>query len=318
MNTDGTDVRRVPDGDVDFGAIFQRIWRGRLTVFLSASFALLLGVVFMHVVTPKFMAEIRITANNEASNSTTGRLGSLGSIAALAGVSIGGGGESASPYQLYLEHLTSRQLADELIGDERIVASVFADEWDSSTKSWHRPLGFIPDGIWFLKRILGSDDSWRAPDGDRLQKYLSEELEIVVPGAKDAPITTVRFSNRDAIFAKYLLDRVNEVSDASLRAQALERTQGYIAHITKRLENTSVVEHRKALADALLDQEQSLMMANSSLPYSVLVVDGPAVSTKAAWPKLTQVVVSSLVLGAMAGVLLALLGIQFTLPKTGR
>jgi uncharacterized protein involved in exopolysaccharide biosynthesis len=302
--------------DLDFRLVLEKLQQNWRTMVLCIALAVVAGVVFMHTTTPKYQAEMRVTASGSPGSDPSRRLGGLGGLAALAGVGLDTSG-GATPFQLYLDALKSRELAEQLSSDQRIMTTVFADEWNAQNRTWVRPHGFASDAMRSLKQLAGGSTQWRTPDASRLQEYLNDKIDVVVPGPKDAPITEISYLHKDPAFSGYLLTRLNRLADSIVRRKAQERAASYVDYLSQRLETTIVPEHRKAISDALLTQEQSLMMASSALPFSASIVEDPIVTPRPAWPKLSQVLISFLLAGGMLGAAFALFDVRL-LPRRPR
>jgi uncharacterized protein involved in exopolysaccharide biosynthesis len=298
-----------PVDDIDFSVLVAKLRRNWSSIALCMAVGLALGVLFMHGVAAKYSAELRVTAADTTSQQPSGRSGGLGGIAALAGVSLNSQ-DGASPFQLYINGLSSRALADQLARDKRIMRTIFHDEWDRDAGRWVKPAGVARTLLRTLKGLAGSDSIWRAPDAARLQQYLDDEIEVVEPGAKAAPITVISYHHSNPDFARYMLDRINAAADMIVRRQAQARASSNIRYLSQRLETIALPEHRRALADSLAAQEQALMIASSSLPYSLTVVQAPTASGRPVWPDLGQALATGLLLGALAGATLALCDIR--------
>jgi uncharacterized protein involved in exopolysaccharide biosynthesis len=304
--------------DIDFGIALKKLRRNWRTIILCTLLAFAAGVLFLHMATPKYQAEMRITASGSPGSDSSRRLGGLGGLAALAGVGLDGNGGSATPFQLYLDTLKSRTLAENLSADRRIMATIFADEWNTSTRNWYRPKGFVASTVSGLKQLAGGSTQWRAPDAARLQEYLNGKIEVVAPGPKDAPITQISYLHKDPAFARYMLTRLNGLADSIVRKKAQERAKSYVDYLSRRLETTNIPEHRKAISDALLTQEQSLMMASSALPFSASMVQEPTVTLNPTWPKLSQALTSFVLAGFLFGATLALFDVRLLSRRSKR
>lgn len=296
--------------DVDFSVLLEKLRSNWSSLVICVVAGLVVGVLFLHFAPTEYRAEMRVTASNNPGQETSRRLPGLGGLASIAGLSLGNASSGATPFQLYVENLTSRALANELVHDRRIMTTIFKDEWNSSESRWQKPSGFTYPIKSSLKRLAGANDSWQPPDADRLQKYLADEIDVFTPSPKDAPITIVSYFNEDAAFASYLLGRVHSSADSLVRRQAFARTKAYVDYLSRRLGTVELPEHRKAIADTLLTQEQALMLAGSAFSYSATIVQQPVASKQVAWPRPGQVIITALLVGGILGVLLAIFDVS--------
>jgi hypothetical protein len=79
-----------------------------------------------------YRAEVLLAPADEKDSASLG--GQLGGLAALAGVRVGSGGESAEAIAV----LRSREFAREFIEDFDLLTVFFADEWDAQRKTLAR------------------------------------------------------------------------------------------------------------------------------------------------------------------------------------
>jgi uncharacterized protein involved in exopolysaccharide biosynthesis len=79
-----------------------------------------------------------------------------------------------------------------------------------------------------------------------------------------------------------------------------------VAYLNKQISQTSSVEIQKALYNLIESETKTLMLANARAEYAFRVVDPAVVPEVRNSPKRTLMVLSGIVLGFLAGALLAL------------
>lgn len=273
--------------------------------FIFGALFFSLSALYLHANTPKYLAEIKITPSESSRGSLiSDGLESMGGLASLAGLSLKST-STASPFELYLNSLRSREIANELANDERIMHTFFADNWDAERKAWIQPKGMLPQIKYSLKNILGVPATrWSPPGAQELQKILMEEIDIYESSTN--PVTRVQFAHKDSDFAVYFLQRLHEATDNRVRADALKQANAFAAHLTHRLRNAHLPEHREALAEALMEQERAIMMASSSIPYAAKPLGSPTTPNLPTLPSAKLVLTFGLMLGIFLGTLVAL------------
>ena len=287
-------------GEVSAFDLIAKTWIRKRTVLVFGILGLLLGIAKLHMSTPLYTAELKVTSAQSTGEGAISALDGLSSLAALGGFSMGT--SSATPLDLYLDAYESREVATKLAADSRILRTIFSAEWNENTKTWQRPSSSL-DGIFkLLARLFGLQEyRWQQPDGARLQAYLSDHVNIT-RDPKD-PIVTISFKHPDPDFAIYLLSKLNAVADQHVRASALMRAEGYVRYLTTKLQTVTVAEYRNAISQILSDQEKAIMIASSDAPYAVSVVQKPAASNQPTEPKGVTTLVLSLIAGIFIGVL---------------
>jgi uncharacterized protein involved in exopolysaccharide biosynthesis len=195
---------------------------------------------------------------------------------------------------------------------------IFNSEWDPSRNGWHAPRGvaFSVKSVWLS--ILGvKGREWAAPDGARLQEYLGRKLQVVQSTKKQ--IVAINFSHADPVLARDLLTALHTAVDGQVRRRTLERVDESIAYLAGKLNVVSNVEHQKALADALSEQEKLKMMASSSVAFAAEPFGTPSVLAHPTSPKPGRVLFSAIALGVFFGVAFAVaMAKQRVFPRAGK
>lgn len=311
MSSPGSDQEILNDSDeIDILALMRRLIDKKWQITGISLLGFFFAIIYLHMATPVYSVELKITPA-PASSATGGlskKLGSLGGLAALAGVSVGSSsGDSATPFDLYLEELKSRELANELAKDPQIMTTIYSGQWDKESKTWQKPQSILSPVKSALKSVLGIPQRpWRAPNGVALQGYMEAVVAIIKPSAKDPPITIISMEHPDPAFAIYFLSRMNELADMRIRRVALARATEYAAYLSAKMNSAIIAEHRKDLSEALSEQEKSIMSASSSLPYAAVIVQMPTASDRPVKPSPVLVLVLGMMSGLIIGALLAL------------
>jgi uncharacterized protein involved in exopolysaccharide biosynthesis len=300
-----TDRRRLSSNDRDPGTFevlvaLSSFWR---TIAIVTGAALALAVVYLHLTTHKYTAELKVAPTLSSANSITSRLGGLGALASLAGLNEFLGDDS-QPFQLYLEGLHSQEAADALAKNQLIMRTIFRKEWDSDRGTWRAPP--FAQLKRFVKRSFGLPASqWSPPDAARLREYLRKHVEITQ--SLKTSVVTVTLDYSDPDFAVTFLTALDKAVDETLRESKLERSKAFIAYLTAQLEKVTVVEHRQALSVLLGEEERSRMLASSGAPIAAETFGRPAASLYPTKPRVILVLVGSILGGIMLGCLVVIL-----------
>lgn len=286
------------------------LWQRKLVVLAWMVVGLGVAIAYLNVARQTYSAELRVTAAASSSNAISSRLGNLGGLAAVAGLPLGGSNK-AEPFDLWIEALHSRQVADVLARDPRIMQTIFETEWDPATSSFKQPEAGLLSGV---RMMLGLPArTWRAPDGARLQVYLQKEV-LVGKNAK-SPITIIGYRAEDPEFGTYLLQQLYLASDQDVRARSLAQAKDYRDYLTTVLPTVDLADVRQSLAKALADQYEIVMMASSSAPYAALQVGAPQASLVPTSPRVAISLLLGLLLGLLVGVAAALIDVGATIRQ---
>lgn len=290
---------------VDLADLLWKIWQRKLIVLSIIAIALFGAIYYLQVAVKIYTAELRVSPSDSSTSVNGNKLGGLSSLAAVAGVSVGSL-QGPTTFEVFMATIKTRELADQLAHDSRIMQHVFPDEWDAATRRWMRPTGIVANTKISIWRLLGRDRDWIPPSGARLQEYLARNLSII-PQSQKNPITVIQYDHRDPAFARYMLIQINLVADQIVRRKALDEARQFETYFERRLSNVFVVDVRQSLIQSLAEQEKSIMMASSNVPYAARLIETPTVSDLPTRPQTFLVLGVALVLGFAIGALLTLL-----------
>jgi uncharacterized protein involved in exopolysaccharide biosynthesis len=235
---------------LDFHALLLRIWAGRWWITASSFLLGVLALVIGFLTTPIYRATaVLIPASAEHANLGSS-LGSLGGLAALAGVNLGGSGTDT---QEALGFLRSRQFGYQFINDNNLIPQFFDDKWDSAAGKWKVPVENQPTLA----------DAFR---------YFDRTVRTVVEDKRTGLITLqINWRDREAagVWANELVTRLN----AEMQHRAIERADASLGFLKKELEATAVVDTRNAINRLIETQVNQRMLASVTAEYAFRVVD---------------------------------------------
>jgi uncharacterized protein involved in exopolysaccharide biosynthesis len=280
-------------------ASIARRWR---IVAVSILISLALSVLYLNFAKYKYTSTLVVAPAQ--SSSGKGLPGGLGGLASLAGVGMPVDAATGS-FQLYVEGLHSRAVAEALAKNPALMQGAFPDDWDARTQSWREPASFVGTIASGFKRLLGMPVFiWTPPDAARLNDFIDEEIAVDEKPKK--AIVTISMADRDPAFANAFLAALSKASDDIIRARTVARTRDYIAYLTTRLETVTLAEHRSKLADSLSEQERTLMLASSGLPFAAESFGDPAATRLPTAPRPALVLAGALIFGLLLGIAAAL------------
>ncbi len=309
--TDHTGDFDEPVG-LSLASLLALVWQRRWLFASVALLPLVLAVIYLHLASYKYRADLTLAPPQSSSSSgLSGQIGgSLGGIAALAGVGLGGQGGGLN-YQLYRDSIYERSTAAVLAREPWIMHGIFPREWNARARQWHAPTGPLPAIKQSVLAALGAPDAgWQRPDAARLQDYLLKNVAVVA--TTKSPVVRLSFLDADPVFAARFLDRLHAVVDAGLRQRLLARTSANIAYLTVKLSQVQIAEHRQALAQELSDQEKLRMTASSTVAFAAEPMGSAASTPRPVRPDPAIVIAIALAAGLALGTLACLL------PRRGR
>jgi len=231
-----------------------------------------------------------------------------GGLAALVNLALPSG-DSGSDFNLYLDLLKSRNVADQLAKDPELMHTLYAYNWDSATQTWqeHPDTGRYHVAMKSVRDYLGYPSvPWHAPDGETLLGFISYNLNIEQDPRRPY-LAKVIFNYGDREFAKKFLMQLHQSADEMLRQRTIKRTNDYISYLSSTLAKTTVAEHRLALAQSLSEQEKAAMAAKSGAPYATEVLEAPWAGSDPSYPQGLQTLARWTAIGILGGTVLSLM-----------
>jgi uncharacterized protein involved in exopolysaccharide biosynthesis len=254
------------------------LWRYRYLVMAVTFVAGLIAVFLALTATEIYRAEVMIiqVRDQRMTGSAAPLLNQLSGLATLAGVTLPGAARTEQAQGL----LQSRRLAEEFINRYNLLPVLWEDVDPDEPQSMWLAVTQFRDGI-----IDIAEDARRGT-------------------------TTVYVEWKDPeIAARWANDYValcNEV----MRARALEETTRNIKYLNEQIAATTVVELQQVMYDLVKNETQTLMLANARDEYAFSVIDPAVAPEERISPRRRVMVMIGLVLGGVAGAIIAF-GLHF-------
>lgn len=290
---------------VDVSLLARIVWRRRslFATTLAAVFLLIVLYLHLHLSPDRYTVFMQVAPVINSQNPISG---SLGGLAKLAGVDMNASNPGAAQFRMFLSGLTSRDTADLVAKDQDLMRAMFPKQWSKADKQWRQPPSLTRPITHAIKAFWGiTNRPWHPPDGGDVQQYLSEHLEQYED--PKSPVVTLRIDSDEPQVSRRLLLKLVGTVDHLLRQRALRRANDYVKYLTHQLDVETVAEYRQTLMAHLAEQEQTLMMANASVSFSMQVFNDAAIPPVPSAPKAMVLLVSALVLGMGLGAAMCLL-----------
>lgn len=122
-------------------------------------------------------------------------------------------------------------------------------------------------------------DKWSA---EELSAYLEKNIKVQVLGT--TPLRKISYHHPDPVFASEFLRKIHLVADQLIRRDRRRQSESRIRYLKETLQKTLNPDHRRGIADLLMQQEHIQMLANLDEPYAAIVVEPPSSTPRAVWP----------------------------------
>jgi hypothetical protein len=208
------------------------------------------------------------TATNDQDR-TSSALG----VAALAGINLRGvgAGRAVSPFDRFMYLVNSPELAEWQIKHHDVRPLIFPQRWDADHKTWKAPEGL-------LAGLFGAA-SPEAPDAYEVAREYDAHLGIkkMMSGsamAEGTGMVGLTYTDKSADRAYTILNNIMDDANELLRQDAAVRAAIQADYLRNKLASVAVEDYRQTLQKMLSEQEQTLMLTNSHLPFAAQSVSG--------------------------------------------
>ena len=156
----------------------------------------------------------------------------------------------------------------------------------------------IINGLKFDRRFEFSEgrQNWTA---EELSEYISKRVRI--GPVSGTPMRRMTYFHPDKAFAAEMIKRIHRITDEMIRARILVSANQRINYLNTAISTTHNPEHKRNLANLLLEQERLKMMVSLDEAYAASVVEPPAVSSKPKWPDPYMIYPIFILLGVFLG-----------------
>jgi uncharacterized protein involved in exopolysaccharide biosynthesis len=281
---------KVECGDVlDLRQLAARLAARRWWIVISTGLFLTVFTALAFLLPPKYRAvTVVISAGlerNAINGSANSIVGSLGGLASLAGVSMGG--DEATEESLAV--LQSRGFTEAFISEKNLVPLFFAQKWDARAGKWNV-------------------DEQHIPTLHEAFRYFDEEVRKVIEDKK-TKLIKVQIDWKDrheaADWTNELVRRLN----SEMRRRAIAKAEASLVFLEKELAVTTEIGERETLFRLIEAQIRQRMLATVTQEYAFRVVDTATApdANESVRPKKLFMVAAGLIIGVMVGTLSVLM-----------
>jgi uncharacterized protein involved in exopolysaccharide biosynthesis len=270
--------------EFDLSKIWQVLVQYRLMIL---SFVLIAGLIAAGVsmrMPNIYRAEVLLAPikGDETRGGGLAALGGLGGFASLAGISLGGGGNTDEN----LAVLRSREFLWQFVQEKNLMPILFDDKWDDVQKKWKE------------------SDPGKQPGQLDAVRLLNDEGVLGAGIDKKNNLVTVSIDWKDPKLAAAWVDQLVTKLNQYIRAEAILRSENNLKYLNEELVHTQVEEMRKALFDLIGQEQKKSMVAHAQREYAFHVLDRAVVPDKKIKPKRATIVLLAGLFGGSIGILI--------------
>jgi hypothetical protein len=286
------------EDEIDLLELAKNLWLGRRVIAMAVLAMAVAASAYLNLVDRKYSVTMVLKSVQEQGQ-TSGMAG-LGGIASLAGIELPSG--SNMDFTSFPLLLQSRDVAEVMVHNEDLMRRVYVEEWDPVARTWRQPdrsaVGFALS--YFISFITGNAvQDYLPPDAVRLSEFVFEEISASIDSQSN--LLNVEVEAKDPELMREFLEGLVFATDQLLRQRFITEGTTALEFYKEQLFRAQSGEHREALAQLIVQEEQKLMLATRSNSYVAEVLLGPDISMNPTSPKSMMVLALSMILGLFAG-----------------
>jgi len=280
-----TATRTTESEEIALKELLQILWSGRwLIVCVTAAFTILAGVASF-LVTKTYEASILLSPiSTNASGGSLGGLSSLtaslGGLAALAGVSVGGDTKKSESVAV----LQSEGLTEAYIQQRNLLPVLFHDQWDARAQKWKET------------------DPKKMPTLWKANQFFKKQVRRLSVDSKTG-LVTLTIAWRDPQLAATWANDLVRMANSYLQQKAVAEAERNIAYLYDEAAKTTVVQVRDGIYTVLETEIKQEMLARGTDEYAFKVLDAAKPPEKAASPQKIVWVLMGWLVGLLVSVL---------------
>lgn len=276
-----------PDNEeeIDLREIWQVLLKYKRMILSSMLVAALIAAGVSMLMPNIYRAEVLLAPvkGDEAKGGGLAALSGLGGFASLAGISLGGGGNTDEN----LAVLKSREFLWKFVQENKLMPILFDDKWDDAQKKWKET------------------DPKKQPGQLDVVRLFNTEGVLDAAIDKKTSLVTVSIDWKDPILAATWVDQLVTQLNQYLRAEAISRSEDNLKYLNEELTHTQIEEMRKTLFDLIGQEQKKAMVAHAQREFAFRVLDPAVVPDKKIKPKRAIIIVLAALLAGLVATLAA-------------
>lgn len=241
----------------------------------------LAGLLYALIATSLFRADVIIISNQEEGESLVNLSKQYSSLAAMAGISIGGSTGVVDKTDRSLAILTSRSFIEEFVQGRDIRKYLFPDLWDTKQNRWK-------DG---------------EPTAAQTYKLVRSNV-IEVDTDRRTNLITISVTWEDPVLAAQWANLIIKDINKKIREQEIKELQQSIAFMQAQLDNSDSSGSLNSVMFNLIEElTKKVMIANVREEYAFKIIDPAVVPEMKYKPSKRNIVMISFLMGLLISVI---------------
>jgi hypothetical protein len=298
------EVNLPPNDEIDLLELFRTIWSGRYVVLICVLASVSLASVHLRGAERKYTVNYIFQAVGDGG--ARPNMGGLAGLASLSGVSLPSGG--SGDFKTFEVLLQSEEVASELLSNKLMLREIFAGEWNVEGERFQQPpsstIGAVIRGI--KKTLTGNTSAeYSPPSTGRLSEWLKNSFSVSEDLNTGFLKLTAETPNPALVIS--VLSEATKITDQIIKDRFVKEGEKSVIFYQQKIAAARSREHREALAQLIMQEEQKLMLASNGNFFIAKPLTTPSVSLRPTSPKSPLVLALALVLGSFVGIAITLI-----------
>ncbi len=283
--------------ELDLRELWNVIWKGRKLIIVVTILFTIVSLIYAITLPNIYRSKVILAPSVSSDNAMSNLASQYGGLAAMAGISLGGGGSNEIDQALVLLH--SWPFLESFINDNDLKKIILA------SKRWDKESGVleIDSDVFDVK-----GNEWKIEAGQysswiTYEKFLSN---LSVERDKDTGFIKISIEHISPLIAKQWTEMLTNRVNLYFQNAAINNAKKSIQFLEEKEKETAVAEMKSVFYSLIEVQTKTLMMASLDDEYLLKVVVPAKIAEEKTSPKRGGIVILGMMLGAIAGLLIIL------------
>tara|TARA_Y100000389_G_scaffold203120_1_gene250518 strand:+ start:2126 stop:3055 length:930 start_codon:yes stop_codon:yes gene_type:complete len=293
----------VYEDEIDLKELFSVLWAGKKIIIAITGVFAVISVFYSLSIPNQYKASALLAPAQLQSGGLSGALGELGGLAALAGVSIGGG--ESDEAQIAQEIIVSWGFIEKFLQQNDLAVEIFAaDSWDSKNNqlSIDVDLYDIETQQWVRNPPVGKTVN---PTSWELYKRFIEDISISAD--KKTGLITLAVEYFSPYLAKQWVDQLIVAINQHMQQRKLQKVNSNIEYLEAQIAKSPIAEMKEVFYTIIEEQIKGKMLAEASPEYVFVTVSPAMIPEEKSQPKRALICILGVLLGGMLSVVFVLI-----------
>lgn len=285
--------------------IYRSLKERIIFIFLLTALTAFIFTIISFFIADKYTSEALLKLSSDDKSQSISMSSGFGSLASLAGVSVGD--SSGSEYAVEL--MKSKYLLEKLLDNEELRISIIAaKEYDpvSSKLKYDSKIYDTNNASWVRK---APEYRNKVPSAIEVHEEIQDSLKITL---QDSGFIKISYTHISPIFAKIFIDDVIKTANQIKRVEDIETSTQALNYLENQLEVTNKNDIKDSINLLIEEQLKIQMLANLNQYYFVQPIDKAFFPEVPSSPNRLLIIMLGIILGLFSSIVVIFLKLVFT------